>query len=264
MTQPILVGIRIFPVKSLDALELHEVKILPSGALAQDREFALTDTNGKFINAKRFPLVQRLRSAWDGELRVLCLQWEGTAQEKRFRLPQDQSTLEAWLSIFFEQPVILAQNLEGGFPDDSKAPGPTVISKATLQEVASWYPGLTLAETRRRFRANLEIGGVPAFWEDQLYANAGEAIPFKIGDVTFQGVNPCQRCIVPTRDSLSADPTTEFSQTFRAMREATLPPWANRSRFNHYYRLAVNTCVPTTEAGKILRLGDPLTLLPVR
>ena len=256
-----MAGIRVFPVKSLDALDLPECVILPSGALALDREFALLDTEGKFVNAKRFAQIQCLRSTWDREGQVLSLRLEDTLDEVCFHLPTQRSALEAWVGAWLEQPVSLTQNLDGGFPDDTQAPGPTLISTATLEAVASWYPGVTAEEARRRFRANLEIGGVPAFWEDRLFAGPGEAVPFQIGDVLLHGVNPCQRCVVPTRDSLSAKATSEFSQIFRANREAALPPWADRSRFNHFYRLAVNTCVPETEAGKSVRIGDSIGLL---
>jgi len=34
-----------------------------------------------------------------------------------------------------------------------------------------------------------------------------------------------------------------------------------RSRFDTYYRLTVNTVIPTTEAGKVLRVGDRFELL---
>ncbi|MFO0542716.1 MAG: MOSC domain-containing protein, partial [Pseudanabaena sp.] len=32
-----------------------------------------------------------------------------------------------------------------------------------------------------------------------------------------------------------------------------------RSRFNHCYRLALNTRIPLTEAGKILKIGDSVS-----
>lgn len=260
---PRLVGIRVYPFKSLDALELTACTILPSGALAQDREYAMLGTLGKFVNAKRFAQVQQLRSSWDREHQILCLQIDGSAEEVRFQVPAHLAELETWLSAKFELPVTVARNTDSGFPDDTKAPGPTLISTATLETVTSWYPGITVEEARRRFRANLEIGGVPAFWEDRLFAAAGEAVPFQIGDVLFHGVNPCQRCIVPTRDSFSANPSSEFSQIFRENREATLPPWADRTRFNHFYRLAVNTCVPESEVGKRVHVGEVLTLPPI-
>jgi hypothetical protein len=44
------------------------------------------------------------------------------------------------------------------------------------------------------------------------------------------------------------------------MRKRMLPEWANAKRFNHYYRFAVNTSIPVNEAGKKLRVGDPVIL----
>ena len=67
----------------------------------------------------------------------------------------------------------------------------------------------------------------------------------KSADVVLEGINPCQRCIVPTRDSRTGEPSPDFAQIFRARRAETLPPWANRARFNHFYRLAVNTRAPS-------------------
>lgn len=136
-----------------------------------------------------------------------------------------------------------------------------MIGQATLEEVGSWYPGIALTELRVRFRANLEIADTPPFWEDRLFGAPDETVRFQIGDVVLEGTNPCQRCIVPTRDTRTGEPFPEFSQTFRARREETLPPWANAARFNHFYRLAVNTRIPASEIGKSLRVGDEVRRL---
>jgi len=42
------------------------------------------------------------------------------------------------------------------------------------------------------------------------------------------------------------------------LRRQHLPQWANVQRFNHFYRFAVNTSIPESEAGKCLRAGDVL------
>jgi uncharacterized protein YcbX len=39
-------------------------------------------------------------------------------------------------------------------------------------------------------------------------------------------------------------------------RAATLPDWAARERFNHYYRLAVNTRIGVSETGKMISVND--------
>jgi hypothetical protein len=146
----------------------------------------------------------------------------------------------------------------GGFPDDGNAPGPTVVSTATLAAVASWFPGLDVDSVRRRLRANVEIDGVPAFWEDALFGAAGDAVPFQLGAVELAGTNPCQRCIVPSRDPESGEPLPAFAKHVAERRAETLPPWAERTRFDHFYRLAVNTRAAPNQAGRAIRVGDSL------
>jgi len=257
-----LAHIGIYPVKSLAPVSLRSTTLLAGGALEHDREFALFSEDGKFLNAKRTPKIHGLRSSFDLHSGSLHLEAAETGLEGRFPLPDDKEALERWLTRCFDQPVFVRRSNEGGFPDDLNAAGPTVISTATLEEVASWFPGLSVESARIRFRANLEIGSVPPFWEDQLFGEPDTLVPFQIGSAVFHGVNPCQRCIVPPRDPETGEAIPDFSPIFRAKREQTLPAWSVRARFNHFYRLAVNTRVPDTETGKTLHIGDSVRLLP--
>ena len=255
---PFLARISLYPLKSLTPRFVSEATLLPSGALEHDREFALFDAEGKVLNGKRTPLVHGLRAEFDPKLGTLCLENRATGRARLFHLPDDQQAVQEWLEAYFGQPVMLRQNTAGGFPDDKNSPGPTLISTATLEEVASWFPGMSVDSARVRFRANLEIGGVPPFWEDRLFGEPETVVPFQIGNVTVHGVNPCQRCVVPPRDPETGEAVPDFSAIFRTRREETLPDWACRTRFNHFYRLALNTRVPETEAGKNLHVGDEL------
>jgi uncharacterized protein len=127
--------------------------------------------------------------------------------------------------------------------------------------VCSWFPELSLESARLRFRANLEIGGMRAFEEDQLFAaEKGTYVQFNIGGVGFEGSNPCARCVVPTRDPVNGEAIAHFQKRFVSLRQGSLPPWAAAARFDHFYRFALNTRVPASECGKILRVGDALTL----
>ena len=242
----------IFPIKSLDALNLHSVEILASGALKGDREFAIFDSDDRVVNAKRTAKIQRIRSQYDLENRAVIL---STSKPTMFHLDSDRKSIEIWLSEYFGFAVHLKQNLELGFPDDPASPGPTVISTQTLQAVARWYSGMTLVEARNRFRTNLELNVPTAFWEDQLFGTADQLPEFTIGSTVFQAVNPCQRCIVPTRNSSSGDGTAEFQKTFLRMRSQSLPETVERSRFNHFYRLAVNTRVKY-QTNNSIEIGD--------
>ncbi|NEP02481.1 MAG: MOSC domain-containing protein [Symploca sp. SIO2E9] len=261
MTFPHLANIFIYPIKSLDRIAAPQATILESGALEHDREWALIDHKGLFVNGKRNPKIHLLRSSFNTDLGTLCLKVQGTEQKVTFQIEQEQTALESWLSDYFDFPVKFLQNTITGFPDDTKASGPTVISTATLEAVASWFPELSAEEIRLRLRANLEIGGVEAFWEDQLFAQAGDCIQFQVGEVILEGIYPCQRCVVPTRDSLTGITYPNFQKIFSAKRQETLPSWVNREYFNHFYRLSVNTKVSPSEVGKILRKGDEIKIL---
>lgn len=258
---PFLSKILIYPVKSLEPLSVEQIRVAPGGALEGDRALALFDAENKFINGKRNSRIHLLRSQFDSFTRTLRLGAAQTGLRIAFHIDRERAAMETWLSEFFGMPVQIRQNTEVGFPDDLDCPGPTVIGVSTLGEVASWFAPLDANQIRRRIRANLEISTAPAFWEDRLYAAKGTLVRFRIGEVLLDGNNPCQRCVVPPRDPMTAENFPNFSNIFMQRREQTLPPWAERSRFNHFYRLAVNTIVPTSEAGKTLRVGDEIEIL---
>ena len=254
-----LARITIYPVKSLDGVDVGTADVTVTGALRGDRRYALVDLKGEFVNAKRTARIQLLRSEFDLAAERIMLRREGFPDWPSFHLADDRPQLEDWLSDYLGLRVRLVENADAGFPDDTEALGPTVVSTATLAAVAEWFPGLTLDEVRRRFRANLEIDGVEAFWEDRLFAGEGEPLPFLVGDALFGGTNPCQRCVVPTRDAQTGEVLPGFAKRFAEQRAATLPAWANAARFNHFYRLAVNTR-PLAAAGTRMHVGDVIQL----
>ena len=257
---PTISKLFIYPIKSLDRVELEQVSVLKSGALKRDREFAIFDESNHFVNGKRNARVHALRSEFDLQADTISLHIQGTDQSTTFHLEKEQEALKRCLSDYFGIPVELKQDLDMGFPDDTVSPGPTIVSTATLEAIASWYPGLDVDEVRLRFRNNIEISGVPAFWEDQLFAKSDEPVHFQIGDVQLMGINPCQRCVVITRNSQTGEAYPNFQKTFVAQRQSTLPEWVERSRFNHFYRLAINTQLAPTEAGKTISIGDELKI----
>jgi uncharacterized protein YcbX len=149
-----------------------------------------------------------------------------------------------------------------GIPDDLIANGPTIISTASLIAVCRWFPGMTIVEARLRFRATVEIEGVPAFWEDQLFgAEIRSVVRFRIGEVAFEGSYPCIRCPIPARNPRTGADTLGFQKRFAQLRHANLPSWSHAERFEHFYCLATNTRVASTESGKHLSVGDALTLI---
>lgn len=252
-----LARITVFPVKSLDGVDVHEAKVNGGAGLDHDREYRFADADGAPINGKRLgERIIGIRSSFDfafGELEM-----RDGEESLRARLPEESDSAAAWLGERLGVEARLEHNTETGFPDDESATGPTLISRATLEEIGGWFD-LEPEEMRRRVRANLVIDDVPAFWEDRLFGPEGEVVEFRIGDVRIEGVNPCQRCTVPSRDSRTGEigePT--FAKLFAEARKKSLPEWAEQSCFDHFYRVAVNTKIPASENGKVLAVGDEL------
>ncbi len=248
--------LEIFPIKSLDGCQVDQATITSGGALEFDRRWALVDAQGNFVNAKRFAKIHTIRSNFDLATLQLDLSAPGMPD---FCGEIDDPALGDWFSKYFDQPIHIQKNTITGFPDDTASPGPTIISTTSLQEIASWYPLLSVTEIRRRLRTNIEITGVPAFWEDRLFTNNPQ--DFSIGNIPLQGINPCQRCIVPTRNAITGSVDAGFQKIFGKNRAATLPAEIDRSRFNHFYRAAVNIRCPASSIGQSIQVGDSIQLV---
>lgn len=254
----------IYPIKSLPGVEVAQARILPAGNLEHDREFALVDGDGRFMNAKRTAEIHRIRATWDLASRQVSLaeRVDVTGQpstESTFHLDQDRTEISDWFSAFFEMPLTLIHQADGGFPDDTESPGPTVVSTASLQAVAGWFPELDTDELRYRFRANLELAGGEPFAEDLLVAGDDQPVPFQVGEAMLFGTNPCQRCVVPTRSPITGAVWPGFQKQFANRRQAEFTLPSKRGRFDHFYRLSVNTKVRHSEP-QVVRVGDSVRL----
>lgn len=286
---PTLERITIYPVKSLDGCDVAEALVTAAGGLEHDRRWQLVDMDGRVVNAKRTPLFHAIRAEFDlggvgglppaaGHTIHLAIDPAAVAARaipglerlaglgpESFSLVPGPEGPCGWLSEALGVGVLLLERAEGGFPDDRDAAGPTLVSTATLEAVAGWFR-IDVAECRRRFRANLEVGGCDAFWEDALasparpdlqplaseldpdlpadpYADLPPPEPreFSIGAARFRAVNACRRCVVPTRDSRTGAVTEQFRDVFEAWRGRTLPADVDAAAWSHLYRLAVNT-----------------------
>ncbi|EMA65497.1 MOSC domain-containing protein [Halorubrum kocurii] len=273
-----------YPLKSNDGAAVDRADLGPNGALRGDRTYALVEAgvdphatsvggDGGYVNGKREPAVHGLSASYEPSGPTDATPTEVTlsrparsetgaeADTRTFALPGDREALEAWVGEYLGYAVDLVREPDGGLPDDRAAPGPTVVSRATLEAVASWFDEVADAtEMRRRLRPNLVLDDCPAFWEDRLFADRGEAVRVSVGGTELLGVNPCQRCVVPSRDPDTGEPIDGFRETFLRKRRETLPEWTESDRFDHDFRLMVNTVVPESEWGSTLAVGDRLTI----
>lgn len=259
---PKLGRIRIYPFKSLDPIECRTAHFTSAGSLKEDRRFAFILPNGTFFNAKNDSRIHGIRFQINPSAHSYDFSIEGTNNRIQIDQTDGFEALEHWLLLHLKVQIEVTENGERGFPDDLQASGPTVISRGTIEAIAAWYPNLTSDDIRNRFRANLEIENVPAFWEDRLCGEKGtDKVEFQIGNATFLGVNPCQRCIVPSRDQQTGESLANFSKHFQVERRKSLPNWAPRSQFNHFYRVGINTSVQNSDDTRSIKVGDEIKTL---
>ncbi|PSQ08791.1 molybdenum cofactor biosysynthesis protein [Halobacteriales archaeon QS_5_70_15] len=244
----------VYPVKGLDGIDIEEARMLEGGTLEHDREFALFDAAGEVVNGKRTDRVHGLDTGFDPATGELTVGTNG-GERRRFDLGVEhgRDRAAAWFGEFFGLDLTLERDRTLGYVDRREM-GPSVISTATLEAVASWFEDVTVEGARRRLRANVEVGGVPAFWEDRF---VGESAPaFLVGDVRFEGITPCGRCVVPERDPDTGERTPGFRERFVRKRRETFPVWADRDAFDHDYTLMLIAGVAEADRGGELRVGD--------
>lgn len=249
-----LAAIHIYPFKSLPSIECTSARFLSSGALVADRAFAFFRLNGSFFNAKSDARIHQIRMKPHADLSAFEFSF-GNEKDRILIDPQsDFSILEDWLYERLGLKLIVKTNRQSGFPDDIASPGPTIISTATIESIADWFPHLSPQSIRSRLRTNLEITAVPPFWEDVLCGKS-----FRIGAARLEGTGICQRCVVPSRDPITGKATPHFVKHFQKHRQSALPDGSPADRFDHFYRVAINTKAPNNSAQTI-RLGDPVAL----
>jgi len=272
----ILNRIQIHPIKALDPVEINRTTV-QNGGLEYDRKYAMFDDSDEFINGKKTDQVHQLRSSFDPELEEVTLWQQGGNERHTFDMCMDREALERWLCEFFEEPVTVVESTDtrftdtagGSAPMDISAPGPSVVSGATYEEISSWFTDLNVPELRGRFRTNLEIAGVPPFWEDKLFADEKNVVEFYIGDVLLRGVLPLPRCVVPTRNPFTGERDEDFVSVFTEKRAEKFPQWADAEHLGqklpdhsqHYFYLTVVTRIPSSEDGKVLEVGDEVEII---
>jgi uncharacterized protein YcbX len=251
------------PVKSLDPMPVDATDLV-GGRLRHDREYALFDDDRELVNATREPALHRVRSSYDPDTRTLTVRERDEAADAAvsFALDSERGDANAWFSDVLGYPVALVRDAGGGFVDREYAKGPAVISTGTLATIGDWFD-LDPRNVRRRFRANVVVDAEP-FWEDRLWTGEDDVVAFRIGDVEFEGVGCCARCVVPSRDPRTGEELEDFQARFVERREATMPAWADANVLDHYYQVMALSRVHESEDGGELAVGDDVEVFERR
>jgi uncharacterized protein YcbX len=236
----ILSSIHIYPIKSTAGLDLQSAIVEPRG-FRDDRRWMIVDAEGRFLTGRqlaRMVLIHAMpengglrldapsmrsihvRTPSASAERMTVTVWDDTVDAARADLGAD-----AWLGEFLECPVHLVamdthsqRQVEPGpraDPDDvSFADGYPflAISQASLDhlngKVSSPLPML-------RFRPNLVVSGCEPHAEDGWQR-------IRIGDVAFDVVKTCTRCVFTTVDPElgQRDPSGEPLRTLKTYRRS--------------------------------------------
>lgn len=247
--------ITIYPFKSLDGYASGLLQTGSGSYVRNDRRYALVDAAGKMVNGKATPLVHQLRLNYLADAMYRCtsvtLNRSIVADMNAPRAP-----FNAFLSEHFGRPVELREDENGNFQDVPQEAAITLVSTATLEQVAQWMNINDLDEVRRRFRATVEVSGVPAFWEDALFGAPGDVVPFRIGAVDLECVGPRERCVVPTRNSITGAVDAGFAKELARQRWEHRPKDSQLPAWRHGYFIGVDCRIPPASWNRCIYLGD--------
>lgn len=262
-----LASIHIYPLKSCAPLAIDEARVQRRG-IAHDRRWTIVDAENTFITARNYPRLTLIRATADDD--GLHLTAPGMPHMSA-RIPRadagrlavtiwDDSVApqaadanaNAWITEFLGMPAALA------YMDDAcvRAIDPDWSSPSDEVSFADGFPLLLISQaavdhlntrlqspiSALRFRPNLLIANTEPHAEDGWKR-------IRVGDVEFDVVKPCIRCVFTTVDFSTGtfDPLGEPLRTL-----------VNYRRTPKGVAFGQNL-IPRSEGN--LRIGDPVTVL---
>lgn len=209
--------IHIYPIKSCAPWTRDEAVVEPRG-LAGDRRWMIADAQGRFLTARQHPRLTLVRAEPDGEALELAApgrpsltlrsplsgpRIEATVWKNVVQARAADAAADAWISGFLGQPARFvhmdAECVRSVSPDYGR-PGDEVsfadgyplllISQAALDQLNA---KLARAVPMLRFRPSLVVTGTLPHAEDGWKR-------IRVGEVEFDVVKPCTRCVFTTVD----------------------------------------------------------------
>ncbi|WP_105901162.1 YcbX family protein [Vibrio gangliei] len=211
----VLSQINVYPVKSITGIELSSSWVEKQG-LSFDRRFMVADMNGRMVTAREHHQMVRIKSALTASGLVLTYPEAKESLHLRFDEFENQEvecqvwndTFSAysthpkandWASFVIGKPVQILFTGEQSNRQREKiqtnvsfADGYPLLlaSQASLDELNARSPE-GIAHSMAQFRPNIVVSNTEAFAEDGWKR-------IRIGEVEFEIVKPCMRCVLTT------------------------------------------------------------------
>jgi uncharacterized protein YcbX len=216
--------INIYPIKSLSGVSLQSSEVEERG-LKHDRRWVLVDESNTFFTQRDFPEMALIKVsiANDG----LGLQHKRKNVEK-LKVPFEFEHSKTNNVVIWDDSVdgeFYNNHIDGWFsellginchlvkmPETTKRVVNTAYAKNKIVSFADGFPFLIIGQASLddlnsrmekplpmdRFRTNFVFTGGQPFEEDSWKK-------FKIGDVIFEAVKPCARCVITTTNQETAE-----------------------------------------------------------
>lgn len=234
-------SLHIYPVKGCRGVSLTEVRLDARGPVG-DRRFMIVDERGLFVTQRDVPKLALITAelsdatltlhAPGAEALVLDATEKGAErkQVQVWRSQVDALSLGAEASEWLSRAIGLSVSLVQMDARALRYASETHAAPGTQVSFADGYPILLLSEASlaqlndrladqgvdpvpmNRFRPNLVVSGVEPHAEDTWTS-------FRIGEVTFDVVKPCDRCQVTTIDQATAIAGKEPLRTLSTYRK---------------------------------------------
>lgn len=263
-------GLTIYPVKSCQGIKLTEMEITSRGPKF-DRQWMLVDSDNQFITLRTLPKLAEIKTSIQGPFLQLhaggnkifvnldenCETTEDvTIWGETVKAGIENKSINEALSDFLVKTVKLVRYQKESFRDLEDAA--TDVVKETM--FADSRPVLLVNENSlrdlnekltaknsapsfiERFRANIVVDGLPAYFEDQLQE-------VKIGHLNFKNPKLCARCPVITQDVDTGKVVSK--ETLQTLAETRKKPGTSSVPFG------VNL---TPEQTGVVKIGDPVII----
>lgn len=214
MSSAVLSQINVYPVKSVAGLSLSTAWVEKQG-LMFDRRFMLALADGSMVTARKYPQMVKIRSTLTPDGLIFTAQGKSPLSIRYAEFKMQESPATVWNDNFIAYTTtddaddwfseVMGQRVELLFTGQqsnrvrekfghnvSFADGYPllIISQGSLDELNRRS---TERHSMDQFRTNLVISGSEPFAEDGWKR-------IRIGEVEFEALKPCERCIMTTVD----------------------------------------------------------------
>ncbi|MBO0213584.1 hybrid-cluster NAD(P)-dependent oxidoreductase [Vibrio sp. Vb2880] len=234
MSSAHLSQINVYPVKSVGGIALSNAWVEKQG-LMFDRRFMVALADGSMVTARKYPSMVKVRSTLTPDGLIFSAQGQPPLKLRYQDFKMQEAPAQVWKDNFTAYTTtddaddwfsaVLGQRVEllfsgeqsnrvrekvGGNVSFADGYPLLVISEGSLQELNRRSPE---QHSMDQFRTNLVVSGTEPFGEDGWKR-------IRIGEVEFEAVKPCERCILTTVDVQKGEfrPTKEPLRTLSQFR----------------------------------------------